>query len=109
MARESRLYYWDIPNTRWFYVGNPDTSGVINDSSASALKELIVTDKLGLPRKAEMFVINKARNLLSTDVGKRIGYYDNVFKNFAKVIVVDEETHQIIYSCLLYTSDAADE
>ena len=105
MARESRLYYWDIPNTRWFYVGNPDTSGVVNDSSASALKELIVTDKLGLPRKAEMFVTNKARNLLSTDVGKRIGYYDNVFKNFAKVIVVDEETHQIIYSGFVHKID----
>ena len=103
---ESRLYYWDTPNSRWWYVGNPNKVGTVSDAdSASALKELVITDKLGLPRKAEMFVTNKARNILSNDAGKRIGYYDNVFKNFAKVMVVDEETHQVIYSGFVHKID----
>ena len=98
MARETRLYYWDVANSKWFYVGNPDNSGLVSDSSGSAVKEVIIKDKLGLPREAEIFITNKARNLLSNDSNKNVGYYDTAFDNGAKVMLVDEETHQVIFS-----------
>ena len=57
---QSKLYYWDNSASRWFYVGVPSNAGVVNDSSGSALREIIIRDKLGQPRQAELFVVNRA-------------------------------------------------
>jgi len=95
-APKLNLYYWN--SLRW--------EAVTTNNDASAVIGLELEDSLGNGRIATITISNRApdRSLVD-DEDSRTGPYTDKFNLFKPIILVDDETHMIVFAGYCYEAD----
>ena len=85
-----RLFIWTI--------GSPSYWAEVKVGSDSALMRVRLIDKIGAPREVELIVNNRQPDISSSTASDRKGVHDSTFRPFAQILLVDDESHIIIFT-----------
>ena len=95
-APKLRLYYWN--GLRW--------DAILTEDNANAIVGLELTDSLGNTRQATITITNRVPDKQATgDVNQRTGPHTDKFTLFKPIVLVDQETHMIVFSGYVYEAN----